>query len=445
MNVERLQYEITEYFYTYSALHLKTICKRYGLECDASLEPMQSKRVYIRSGLLKLNPNQIQELTLRIIRENDCPQFVDAVDGYLDEDPFEITMKTRRAILNLLSKNHLIEGKEIISKFLNRVWNLKCMPSSYGNSNAEGDIIRHMQANDDLSYDEMFDLLNAIYICDDKFKQFLNQLVHPEIRINLEEQLQYVKEINEFLSLDGYILTENRTLKGNPVFEVEKCAIGVCSSVNNLIFAPKQRKPDIVIEDALSNILKLRNNEDNNCLVYSSKIDNKKGLIWKELVIWWNNGGEDYTLDKEKKLYKRLEESLDSEVERIFFKEYYRYTHPLGGNIPALIPQVYCHYDPKSAQFRNGDRYVHQRMDFLMLFPRGVRIVIEIDGKQHYSIDGEASPKLYAEMVSDDRNLKLYGYDVYRFGGYEFKDARKTEKIICTFIRQLFLKYNINI
>lgn len=445
MNSERISNAIKDYLYRYSALSLKGVCERYDLVCDSSLEPMHSKRVYISSGLVKLSSSKIQEIALKIIRENECPNLVEEIDGCLDEDPFEITMNTRRLIVELLSKNHDLQGKQTISKFLGRIWDLKCMPSNYGHSNAEDDIIRHMQANDDLSYEEMFELLKVMYISDNKFKEFLCQLVHPDIRLNVKEQMQYVNEINEILCLDGYGLSENGFIKGCPIFKVEKCTIGICTTVSNLIFASKQRKPDIVIEDSLSNILKLRNNDDNDCLVYNNFISNTKGLTWEDLVIWWNNGNKDYTLEQEQKLFTRLNKSLESNPEHIFFKEYYKYMHPFGGDIPALIPQVYCYYDPKSARFRKGDKYVHQRMDFLMIFPRGVRIVIEIDGKQHYSIEGEANPKLYAEMVSDDRRLKLYGYDVYRFGGYEFVDNNHAKEVIKEFIDQLFLKYNINI
>ena len=45
--------------------------------------------------------------------------------------------------------------------------------------------------------------------------------------------------------------------------------------------------------------------------------------------------------------------------------------------------------------------------------------MIEIDGKQHYADGDTASPKRYAEMVAEDRNLRLLGYEVYRFGGFE--------------------------
>lgn len=48
-----------------------------------------------------------------------------------------------------------------------------------------------------------------------------------------------------------------------------------------------------------------------------------------------------------------------------------------------------------------------QRMDFLLLLPRAVRIVIEIDGKQHYAEESAASPTRYAEMMRADRDLRF--------------------------------------
>ena len=48
----------------------------------------------------------------------------------------------------------------------------------------------------------------------------------------------------------------------------------------------------------------------------------------------------------------------------------------------------------------------------------------------------------YSEMVRSDRELKLKGYDVYRFGGYELckENAGAT---ICTFFDKFFEKYSI--
>ena len=78
-----------------------------------------------------------------------------------------------------------------------------------------------------------------------------------------------------------------------------------------------------------------------------------------------------------------------------------------------------------------------------MLLPNGVRIVIEIDGKQHYSEGDKPSPKLYAEMVIDTRELQLKGYEVYRFGGYEFMNITESKKMVKEFFDKLFEKYCI--
>lgn len=73
-----------------------------------------------------------------------------------------------------------------------------------------------------------------------------------------------------------------------------------------------------------------------------------------------------------------------------------------------------------------GSPLVRQRMDFLLLFSDRRRVVIEVDGEQRYASGEKASPDLYAQMVAEDRRLRLAGYEVYRFGGAElFSEASK--------------------
>jgi len=109
----------------------------------------------------------------------------------------------------------------------------------------------------------------------------------------------------------------------------------------------------------------------------------------------------------------------------------------------ALLPQVYLHYDPYTIKERaNGNKPLkRQRMDFLLLFSNKQRVVIDIDGKQHYSVNNAASPYLYAEMVTEDRRLKLAGYEVYRFGGYEFVKEDEGKKAVIDFFSELLRKY----
>ena len=54
-----------------------------------------------------------------------------------------------------------------------------------------------------------------------------------------------------------------------------------------------------------------------------------------------------------------------------------------------------------------------------MLLPNHQRVVIEVDGAHHFSRDGKPSPAVYADMVSADRDLRLSGYEIYRFGANE--------------------------
>jgi very-short-patch-repair endonuclease len=77
-------------------------------------------------------------------------------------------------------------------------------------------------------------------------------------------------------------------------------------------------------------------------------------------------------------------------------------------------------------------------MDFLLLLDRHRRVVLEVDGIQHYADDdGSASPERYAEMVAADRELRLAGYEVYRFGGGEIADRGRAVGMLDRFFDAL--------
>ena len=156
---------------------------------------------------------------------------------------------------------------------------------------------------------------------------------------------------------------------------------------------------------------------------------------------WWEPKSLNENVQQD--LFTRLLNSMDSKPEKYFFTQYYK-IYEEREDFPALIPQVYLHYDPHAKIWRGSSIvYTHQRMDFLMLLSNGVRIVIEIDGKQHYSEGDKSSPKLYSEMAIDTRELQLKGYEVYRFGGYEFMNITESKRMIQEFFEKLFKKYSI--
>lgn len=219
---------------------------------------------------------------------------------------------------------------------------------------------------------------------------------------------------------------------------------GVSTPTKNLIFAANGPKPDLRLIDALNNDVEIVRNAEH-CLIYNHPTG-PSGLRMTHLVKWWREQSAlDAAMtdhDVAKNLYYRLRASLnDNPVELAVFNAYQkRYQADL--DTPALIPQVYLHYDPHTAQRRarttEPGPLPRQRMDFLILFSDRKRVVIEIDGRQHYADEnGKASPSRYAEMVAEDRRLRLTGYEVYRFGGHELHEPAKAEQMLDKFFDDL--------
>jgi hypothetical protein len=221
---------------------------------------------------------------------------------------------------------------------------------------------------------------------------------------------------------------------------------GVAGELKNLIFAADGPKPEIVFSDALNNDVLVVKNEQF-CLVYDRPLG-AQGLTWAELTSWWADREgltEAPAREVSLSLYRRLDRSLgDNHAERRILRTYADRYVRLGDGIPALIPQVYLHYDPytRAHHAPGTPPLARQRMDFLLLLPQRIRIVIECDGKQHYAGEnGHADPHRYAEMVAEDRELRLHGYEVYRFGGAELTDTPATGQRLAAFFDRLTERY----
>lgn len=368
------------------------------------------------------------------------------------ENAFKITIVTRKNILDeilLISEDldRAFWGKLNLVEFLKRIWPLDSMPAiDYRFKTASEDIWQHVVGNDDWSYIYLFEEYLGLFNCsDEQFRNFLEQLVHPLVRTS-ETQEQYVSVINHHLRNDGYQLIAREQISGYPIYRVVSLDAGIQEKVKNLIFAADGPKPELILSDSLNNDIQIVKNAEY-CLVFDRPIPHK-GLRWGNLVEWWasrSNNGEP-TIETERDLYRRLLRSLASEPEKLLFETYFGRLRPeLRDQLPALIPQVYLHYDPYTLkQLQNSQRVSRQRMDFLILFSNHERIIIEVDGKQHYAEDDTASPRKYAEMVSADRQLRLTGYEIYRFGGYELQGDRGKD-LVETFFRGLFQKHGIPI
>lgn len=328
------------------------------------------------------------------------------------------------------------------------------------------EIARHMDRFDDWPESYLVDtVIDYLNLSDEEFMFFLEQYVNPNIhhwRWNDHEERreeicnsELVDVINRYLEHDGFLLTIKDAIGDKRFYQCLSTKVGVQGAVKNIIFAAKY-KPEIVFDDALNNDIRITKNA-NQCLIYDRPIP-QNGLMWSELVEWYA-GENAIKQHKENAFIRRLCDCLDTSFkangvkagpETWMLQAYYELKNELGIDLPALIPQVYLYYDPQTKNERGYKLFEHQKMDFLMIFSHRDRVVIEIDGKQHYADGDKASPRLYSEMVKAHREMALFGYDVYRFGGYEFLGAAENEKLkqevlegIKEFFVRLFKKYGI--
>lgn len=377
------------------AYNLPKFCLDYGLQenigDDDVQEAYRSKRIYVLNRLSDKSADFIVTLAEKLVKDFDSDYVGNSLNDYFDGNYFKISKITRQNIAK--------EIDEIIGE----------------NANIP---------------------INSL---DKNFIKFIEDLLHPVSKTGKITK-EVIDSLNYHLQKDGFqIIVEIDKYDRNIYrFISDK---GVRGKVKNIIFAANGPKPEIVFSDALNNnILIAKNNEY--CLVYDKTIP-VTGLKWVDLVKWWSDKNRvERNADCARDLLGRLRLSISSPPEFTFFDTYYREYAKLKNKMPALLPQVYLHYDPYSMK-RHGFKYLlRQRMDFLLLLNNSKRIVIEIDGVQHYSESDKPSPKLYSSMVSADRELKLLGYEVYRFGGFELNQESANDTIKL-FFDALFEKHEI--
>ncbi|MFP3413749.1 hypothetical protein SB773_19460 [Bacillus sp. SIMBA_074] len=190
----------------------------------------------------------------------------------------------------------------------------------------------------------------------------------------------------------------------------------------------KKKKIQLMIKDVVESDLTIIDDLKDLYMVFAENIS-EDGLTWGQLFEWWEKRNGKTRQDLIRKL-----RSVCNEPEKFFFDEYYSLYK--DDYYPAILPQVTISYSPilsksdlEKLNIVPEHRYT---MDFMVIPNKNTKIVIEIDGIEHYSYKNPdninvASTRLYAEQMKSDRKLKLKGYTIFRFGGYEFKGAFKDE------------------
>jgi hypothetical protein len=350
----------------------------------------------------------------------------------------------RRELPVFLQSNAFLQGLEAIA--------LIDLSDTFGawlgaRTSPRGQIEQHMIRNDDYGWAHFFRIIQADELSDRRFTRVMELLSGPRVRPSIDAQRAMAGAANSVLQHCGAELREAGDDGGYPYFVI--VSMGRPSGrVKNLIFASAM-KPDIVLRDAVTNDIEVVTRKDE-VLVYDNPIG-REGLRWRDLQAWW---AESRKISDEKTaketLYQRLRDYLpgSSPPQRLLFAEYYQWLGTSAPEMPALLPEVWLHYDPLTARQRGFEVLLRQRMDFLLLLPADARVVLEVDGIHHYSDkEGKPSPEEYARMAAADRDLRLSGYEMYRFGGKELMKANPADpwprQLLRNFFNRLFKRHNL--
>jgi hypothetical protein len=198
------------------------------------------------------------------------------------------------------------------------------------------------------------------------------------------------------------------------------------------------------LSDTIDNEVEILSGADQ-VLVYDRPITSD-GLRWRDLQAWWKSA-QSFDSDETAKrsLWRRLRESLPetSPPQQMLFKLFHEIHRGRTHDLPALLPEVWLHGDPRTLKERGANAMLNLRMDFPLLPPGGHRIVLEVDGKHHYATGAQAAPAVYAATIRGDRELKLARYDVFRFGAAELSDEQSARPMLQPFFDDLFRTYKV--
>jgi very-short-patch-repair endonuclease len=358
-----------------------------------------------------------------------------------------IPKRFRREVARAMGEDQLYLDAQRFDDLLDRLWVLDndsfAVLLTGVDHSLRAEIERHVHRNPgDWSAEDLFDRLGAFSASDRRFALFLEGLASADVRPDEAAQRRLVQLVNCPLSGCGVELRETDTEGGYPVFTVVSTHVAPTGRPKNIIFASSV-KPDLRFRDAVNNDIEIVTNADR-VLVYDRPIG-IDGIRWRDLQSWWAETraiADDASAKRT--LYRRLRDSLpqNSPPQSSLFDAFHRGFGGAVPDLPALLPEVWLHWDPRTVRERGPQALTRFRMDFLLLLPQGVRVVIEVDGQHHYAReDGRADVARYATMVAADRDLTLAAYQVFRFGAEELQG--NAAGVVKKFFEALFKRYGV--
>ncbi len=428
---------------------LADLCIRLGMPAP---EPAESKRKRLHASFDAVPDEFLPTVAQRFLEQfppasalrNEIQELL-----WADRPGPPVPKKYRRSFARALSMDALFADLNAFDRLITSLFvveeDLAATAFGMDTGSLRAEIDRHVYRNPgDWTPELLLERLGAYECSDRRFGLFVEGLASAEVHPDEAIQRRFVDLANEQLHACGVELRESGEQGGYPVFSLVPVGLFPAGRPKNLIFASSV-KPDLRFRDAVNNDVEVVSNAEQ-VLIYDRQVG-MDGLRWAELQAWWAER-ERLTSESDAKetLYRRLQQSLpaSSPPQRFFFATFFRTFGAEVPRLPALLPEVWLHWDPKTVAERGASALARFRMDFLLLLPNGARVVVEIDGKQHYAEDnGAASPTKYAEMTAADRDLRLSGYEVYRFGGSELDGGVRATSIVGDFFRRLFKRHGV--
>ncbi|MDA2807146.1 AbiJ-related protein [Nocardiopsis suaedae] len=416
---------------------LGPVCADLGLSVPPVVAPGAgeqtsgpTKRERLVQAIAQIEPDQYPAVLERFLDRGLAPeQRNQAQDLLWERRPGpEITERVRREIADALERNTPIwEDFEGFMAMLRQLWVLESELALWTGSSLASEIERHMVRNDDWTVLDLFKQLGALTSSDRRFMLFIEGVLSGAVNPNERRQRALAEAITPPLARDGLKVIETGSTGGYPDFSIVPRGLRA-RPPQLILFASRATKPDLRLREVLDQEIEIVESTSD-VLRYDRPIP-EEGLMWDDLQAWWAER-EQLSLEEAKgSLWQRLRCALpvNSPPQQALFEEYHRICgqrqHEHGKKLPALLPEVWLHWDPVAKSARGDEVMLTQRLDFLMLPSAHRRIVLEVDGDRHYSKHGRPSPAVYAETVRGDRDLRLQGYEVYRFSGHELMSGR---------------------
>lgn len=307
---------------------------------------------------------------------------------------------------------------------------------SWTEENPLVDVNRYFLEGGQWTLEQVFDEAGVLAWPSPRFAHFFQALISSRLTPDEPRLRELGGSSTEVLSAHGFDLVEVADGTGFPAFQIVPARTWRLPP-QLILFASRRAKPDLRLKDVLeADIEVLSRSED--LLHYTDPVG-PEGLTWSRLQAWWAAQHPDAE-DPKRTLYSRLMLAVptSSPQARRLFQQYY--TAMAGRpDFPALLPEVWVHWDPQAKVQRGDETPVAHRIDFLMLQQRR-RIVVEVDGMQHYATkDGRACSSRYTDTVRADRQLRLAGYEVYRFSTAELECDETAKKAIQPLVEALLM------